>query len=243
MLAPLPESLPLGQADADRLARFYADLPAERLMADALAGGRFGRVAVVSSFGAESAVLLDLVARIAPDAPVLFVNTLRLFPETLSYARDLAAHLGLSQVRWLIPEQTRLEVRDPKALRWSYDPDGCCEVRKVEPLAEALSAFDGWISGRKRHQSGTRAGLPKVEWDGVRLKLNPLADWSAARLRAHAAERALPPHPLVGEGYPSIGCQPCTSRVMPGEDPRAGRWRGWDKTECGIHGGDSSPVF
>jgi phosphoadenosine phosphosulfate reductase len=237
------EAAIFGPDDAGFLAAAYADRPAEALLSDVLTNGRFGRVAVVSSFGADSAVLLDLVAEIDPGTPILFVNTLRLFPETIFYARDLARHLGLQDVRWLVPEQERLEARDPRALRWSYDPDGCCEVRKVEPLAAALAGFDGWISGRKRHQARTRADLPKVEADGARLKYNPLADWTAEAVQARAALRAIPPHPLVAEGYPSIGCQPCTSRVQPGEDPRAGRWRGWDKTECGIHQPADDPVF
>ncbi|MCS6987753.1 MAG: phosphoadenylyl-sulfate reductase [Sphingomonadaceae bacterium] len=236
---------PAGDLEAEPFARQADRLSAEELIAWALAPERpLGRVAVVSSFGAESAVLLDMVAAVDRAAPVLFVNTLRLFPETLAYARELSRHLGLKDVRWLVPEQARLEERDPRALRWSYDPDGCCHVRKVEPLEAALTEFDCWISGRKRYQSATRAGLPKMERDAAgRLKLNPLADWTAEKLRAYAMRRGLPPHPLVAAGYLSIGCQPCTSRVRPGEDPRAGRWRGWDKTECGIHGPAHDPVF
>jgi phosphoadenosine phosphosulfate reductase len=111
----------------------------------------------------------------------------------------------------------------------------------VAPLDAALGAFDTWITGRKRHQSATRVALPRVEADRQWLKLNPLADWAGADVAAWQAARRLPPHPLVAEGYPSIGCAPCTSKVEPGEDPRAGRWRGWDKTECGIHGNE--PVF
>ena len=202
---------------------------------------RCSPMAVVSSFGAESAVLLDLVAQVNPDAPILFVDTGRLFEETLSYARDLTAHLGLGDVRWIRPDAAVLAASDPKLLRWSYDPDGCCAVRKVAPLERALEGFDAWVTGRKRHQAATRSDLPRVEADGRHLKLNPLADWSAGQVVAWQAARRLPPHPLVAEGYPSIGCAPCTSKVAPGEDPRAGRWRGWDKTECGIHGNE--PVF
>lgn len=233
-----------GPADAGSLAARYSDAPAEALLAAAFTDPAWGRVCVVSSFGAESAVLLDMVAQVDRAAPVLFVDTGRLFPETLAYARALSAHLGLSDVRWISPEAEELARLDPRALRWSYDPDGCCDVRKVRPLARALQGFDCWISGRKRYQAETRANLPKVEADGVRLKLNPLADWPAAAIAARAAARKLPPHPLVAEGYPSIGCMPCTTRVAPGEDPRAGRWRGWDKTECGIHAPPGSePAF
>ncbi len=233
-----------GPGDAGWLAAHAANASAEALVAAVLQDGAWGRVAVVSSFGAESAVLLDIVAEVNRAAPVLFVDTGRLFPETLVYARDLAAHLGLADVRWISPDMDEVARVDPKALRWSYDPDGCCAVRKVAPLARALEGFDTWISGRKRFQADTRAQLAKVEADGGRLKVNPLADWSAAMLAGRAAERRLPPHPLVAEGYPSIGCMPCTTRVQPGEDPRAGRWRGWDKTECGIHAPPGSePAF
>ncbi|MGQ5702765.1 phosphoadenylyl-sulfate reductase [Sandaracinobacteroides sp. A072] len=232
--------------DAPRLAARHAGQPTERLLADILTDRSFGRIAIVSSFGAESAVLLHLVAQVRRDIPVLFVETGWLFPETLAYAEALAAHLRLTDVRWLRPDPARLAEADPRRLRWSWDPDGCCEIRKVQPLDAALQGFDLWLSGRKSHQSSTRAALPLLEADGPRLKLNPLHDWTAERLAAHAAAHALPPHPLVADGYPSIGCSPCTSRVRPGEDPRAGRWRGWDKTECGIHkpaGPDSDPVF
>ncbi|WP_448582295.1 phosphoadenylyl-sulfate reductase [Thermaurantiacus sp.] len=235
MATPEAELQRFGPADAAWLAAHAANASAEALIAHVLSDRAWGRVAVVSSFGAESAVLLDLVAEVDRRVPVLFVDTGRLFPETLAYARELASHLRLSDVRWIRPEPQELARVDGKGLRWSYDPDGCCAVRKVQPLARALLAFDSWISGRKRFQADTRAGLAKVEADGARLKINPLADWSPEMLRARAAERRLPPHPLVAEGYPSIGCMPCTTKVLPGEDPRAGRWRGWDKTECGIH--------
>jgi phosphoadenosine phosphosulfate reductase len=216
-------------------------------LAEVLLRPEYGRVAVVSSFGAESAVLLHQVARVNRHIPVLFVSTGWLFPETLGYASDLARWLRLEDVRILEPDPAVLAAKDGQRLRWSYDPDGCCEIRKAAPLAAALVEFDCWISGRKREQAATRKSMQLFEADGAHLKLNPLVEWSAAALSAYAAEQALPPHPLVAEGYPSIGCSPCTSKVLPGEDPRAGRWRGWDKTECGIHKAPpppgSDPVF
>lgn len=214
-------------------------------LAEVLTDPAFGRVAVVSSFGAESAVLLHQVAQIRRDVPVLFVETGWLFAETLAYAEDLSAHLGLRDVRWLKPDSALLAEKDPKRLRWSYDPDGCCDLRKVEPLDAGLRDFDLWISGRKNHQNRARARLTVFEAEGKRLKLNPLFNWTPETLQSYAAEYQLPPHPLVAEGYPSIGCSPCTSKVLPGEDPRAGRWRGWDKSECGIHSSDPGhePVF
>jgi phosphoadenosine phosphosulfate reductase len=216
---------------------------ADSALHDMLTDPAFGSVALVSSFGADSAVLLHQVAAIRRDVPVLFVETGWLFAETLAYADALAASLKLCDVRWLKPDPATLAVRDPKRLRWSFDPDGCCELRKVRPLDAALAGFDGWISGRKSHQNRARATLSLFEAQGDRLKLNPLHDWSRERLAGYAATHALPPHPLVADGYPSIGCSPCTSRTQPGEDPRAGRWRGWDKSECGIHAPGSEPAF
>jgi phosphoadenosine phosphosulfate reductase len=170
---------------------------------------------------------------------VLFLETGKHFPETLAYRDLLAERLGLTRVINLTPDAEELAKKDESGLRWSYDPDGCCEIRKVKPLARALAGYDATITGRKAFQSATRANLPRFEIDRAdaqgRLKINPLIDWSAEDIAAYAAEHDLPPHPLVAEGYPSIGCSPCTSIVAEGEDPRAGRWRGWDKTECGIH--------
>jgi phosphoadenosine phosphosulfate reductase len=242
--ASAPGGLLWAPGDAAALNARYAGR-AEDALRDVLTDPAFGSVALVSSFGAESAVLLHMASRIRRDVPVLFVETGWLFAETLAYADDLAGWLELSDVRWLKPEAATLDTKDPKRLRWSYDPDGCCEIRKVAPLDQALSGFDLWISGRKSHQNRARAKLTLFETESTRLKLNPLHDWSAAQLQAYAAVHALPPHPLVSQGYPSIGCSPCTSKVQPGEDPRAGRWRGWDKTECGIHNptDEGEPVF
>ena len=147
----------------------------------------------------------------------------------------MSERLGLTDLRVFRPDPRLLALRDATGMRWSYDPDGCCEIRKVEPLRRALAPFDAWISGRKGFQAGTRTALPRFEEDEGRLKINPLADWSKDQLDAYFAEHDLPRHPLEAQGYLSIGCAPCTSKVRPGEDPRAGRWRGWDKVECGIH--------
>jgi len=227
------------EADALRLNRLFQGADTREMLAGVLRDRLAGDVAAVSSFGAESAVLLHLVASIDPATPVLFLETGKHFPETLAYRDTLAARLGLSDLRNLTPDPAAIAAKDESGLRWSYDPDGCCDIRKVAPLAQALAGFDASITGRKAFQSSTRAGLPRFEIDTTdaqgRLKINPLADWSAERLAAYIAEHDLPAHPLVAQGYPSIGCSPCTSRVGEGEDPRAGRWRGWDKTECGIH--------
>jgi phosphoadenosine phosphosulfate reductase len=227
------------EADVIRLNTRFAEADTETLLRASIEQGVAGELAVVSSFGAESAVLLHLVAAIDPGVPVLFLETGKHFPETVAYRDALAARLGLTNVIIAAPAPERLAERDGNGLRWSYDPDGCCEIRKVEPLQHELARFDASITGRKGFQSATRAGLPRFELDRTdsagRLKINPLATWRQADLEAYFIAHDLPPHPLVAHGYPSIGCSPCTSRVAPGEDPRSGRWKGWDKTECGIH--------
>jgi phosphoadenosine phosphosulfate reductase len=192
-------------------------------------------LAVVSSFGADSAALLSLVATVDASIPVLFLDTGRHFPETLAYRQKLARVLGLTDVRDISPDAADIARVDPVALLADIDPDRCCAFRKVAPLKQALMPFDAWLTGRRRAQSATRAALPFVEADGARFKLNPIADWSRAAVDAEFERRALPRHPLRGLGYPSIGCAPCTRAVAPGEDQRAGRWAGHRKVECGIH--------
>ena len=193
------------------------------------------KLALVSSFGAESAVLLDLAAQVKPDIPVLFLDTGMLFGQTLDYRKTLAARLGLTDVRDLRPHYQDLAVADPEAKLWQTDTDACCDVRKVVPLDRALEEFDGWITGRKRFHGGARLSLPVVEQTERHVKFNPLANWTKADLDAYAAERDLPAHPLVAQGFPSIGCWPCTQPVEDGQDVRAGRWAGSQKNECGIH--------
>lgn len=196
-----------------------------------------GRIAMVSSFGAESAVLLDMVATVAPATPVIFLDTGRLFPETLRYRDELCAHLGLTDVRHVRPDAAALERYDLEGGLAEHDPDLCCHLRKTEPLDQALAGFAGWITGRKRFQGGRRSDLPLIEAEpGTgRVKINPLARWSVEDVRHYRRLRQLPLHPLATRGFTSIGCVPCTSPTRPGEPPRAGRWRGLDKLECGIH--------
>ena len=197
---------------------------------------RYGdRLALVSSFGAESAVLLHMAAQLDPNIAVLFLDTGMLFGQTLDYRKHLATRLGLTDVRDLRPQYQDLAVGDPSADLWKTDTDACCHIRKVLPLDRALAGFDGWITGRKRFQGGDRLRLKVVEEAGGKLKFNPLANWSKAQIDAYAAEHDLPAHPLVAFGYPSIGCWPCTQPVEDGQDLRAGRWVGQEKTECGIH--------
>ena len=195
-----------------------------------------GRLAVVSSFGADAAVLLHLVGTIDRSLPVLFLDTGQHFPETLAHRDALVRRLGLRDVRSIAPSAAALDAADPDATLHRRNAEACCVLRKVTPLEDALRDFTAWLTGRRRQQAGSRAALPAEEaLDGGQFRLNPLALWSAADIAAYLQAHGLPRHPLVAHGYPSIGCAPCTSRVAPGEDARAGRWRGQDKTECGIH--------
>ncbi len=237
---------PFAAADALAYEERFRGVPAHEMLRTLLTGELAGRIAAVSSFGAESAVLLHMIAQIDASVPVIFTNTQKMFGETLAYRDELAERLGLLELRVVRPDPRLLAERDGTGLRWSYDPDGCCDLRKVGPLRRALTGFDAWISGRKGFQAGTRQAMPRFEIDQGRLKLNPLADWDKPALDGYFAEHRLPRHPLEAQGYPSIGCASCTSKVQPGEDPRAGRWRGWDKIECGIHlptAPDEEPVF
>ena len=192
-----------------------------------------GRIALVSSFGADSVVLLHMVAVTDRDLPVIFVDTGMLFTETLVYQQEVAERLGLRDLRIIRADAGR----DTDGTLHRRDTDACCALRKTRPLQAALEGFDGWITGRKRFQAGSRAALDffEVEDGTGRIKINPLAHWAAQDLRTYMEENRLPRHPLVARGYPSIGCAPCTTPVAPGEDPRAGRWRGQTKEECGIH--------
>jgi phosphoadenosine phosphosulfate reductase len=232
--------------DAVRLNRMFRGSSTREMLEGVICDGLAGDLAVVSSFGAESAVLLHLVASVDPNVPVLFLDTGKHFAETLAYRDTLVERLGLNLVV-LTPDPDDLAKKDETGLRWSYDPDGCCEIRKVRPLEKAMAGFDASFTGRKSFQSSTRANLPRFEVDTSdaqgRLKINPLIDWDASQIEGYFIQNDLPRHPLIAQGYPSIGCSPCTTQVAPGEDPRSGRWKGWDKTECGIHKPGEEPFL
>ena len=198
--------------------------------------GEFSRkTAMVSSFGAESAVLLHMVAQIDPNTPILFLNTGKLFGETLRYRDRLQDILGLGDVRTLAPSLDARLKNDADGTLWSRDTDACCNFRKTIPLQKALEPFAAQITGRKRFQTRERADMQPVEYFEGRFRFNPLWQWDLQQLEAYTERHDLPRHPLVEDGYPSIGCMPCTRRVQAGEDYRAGRWSGLDKDECGIH--------
>ena len=226
------------EAGARSLRAALAGLDAERALERALTELFPGEICVVSSFGAESAVILHLVSRLAPQTPVLFLDTDKLFPQTLVYRDTLVERLGLTQVQTLQPNPHHVSADDPDGTLSQRDPDMCCHIRKTLPLIQALRPYKVWVSGRKRHHGGARTDLPRVEIQDGKLKLNPLYDWSREAIGAYFDAHDLPPHPLAAQGYPSIGCLPCTRRVAdPQADPRAGRWAGQEKTECGIHVG------
>lgn len=221
--------------DAGDLSERFASRTAQDRLSAAICDLFPRRIALVSSFGADSAVLLHMVAAIDPATPVIFIDTGHLFTETLAYRDELVAMLGLVNVSTHRPSSADLEAEDAESFLWAADPDRCCRIRKTLPLARALDGYDAWISGRKRFQAKTRDTLAVFGVEGRRTKVNPLADWSAADIRAYMDEHDLPRHSLVAKNYLSIGCMPCTSPVRPGEDARAGRWRGKAKVECGIH--------
>jgi phosphoadenosine phosphosulfate reductase len=239
--AALPDDHPrVPQLIADTAA---ADAALEHAWAGdilAWAAANIPRFAVTSSFGAESAVLLHLLAEVAPRTPVLFLDTGLHFTETALFRSTLAARLGLDVVD-VQPERTvAQQARDEGDRLWERDPDRCCGLRKTAPLRQAMRAFDGWASGVRRDQTDLRAGTPIVEarrHDGRYIvKVAPLAEWSLADVDTYLRVHELPRHPLVDDGYASIGCAPCTSRTAPGDDPRAGRWAKFEgKSECGIH--------
>lgn len=227
---------------ARSLSAHYEGMTAQDILRDAIRNQFFGDIVLSSSFGADSAVLLHMVAQIDPNLPVLFLDTDRHFFQTLQYRDELARQLGLSHIVNLKANADEAATEDGKNTLWRTNPDQCCDLRKVRPLNREMERWGAWISGRKRHQSAGRAQLPIVEWDGKHFKVNPLATWNADDIAAYFKAHDLPPHPLVEQGFPSIGCFTCTKPVAAGEDARSGRWAGTEKVECGIHmpiyGGD-----
>ena len=220
---------------AQNLATRFRSTRAHELLEHAINNEFSGRIALVSSFGAESAALLHMVSQIDTAVPIIFLDTQKHFAQTLSYRTKLAAKFGLTNVINVQPKADAVSVRDADGSLWKNDPDGCCTLRKVEPLADILSEFDAWITGRKQFHGGGRVNLPAFEATQSHIKVNPLIHWSKDDVTGYAQKHNLPAHPLVAQGYPSIGCWPCTHPVASDDDVRAGRWRGAAKTECGIH--------
>lgn len=213
----------------------YAELPSLELLEAMLNNVFKGQIALVSSFGTEAALLLSLVSRINKATPVIFLDTLKHFPETLEYRDQLIEKLGLTDIRNVVPEPSAIKAADPDGDLATRNPDACCYLRKVVPLEEALSGFDAWINGRKRIHGGGRRDLDVFEHDGRRVKVNAIADWTQEMIDDEWKAQGLPEHPMVQWGYSSVGCMPCTSLPKPGEGKRSGRWAQFDKQECGIH--------
>lgn len=213
----------------------YGDASPQEIIERAALGEFAGEIAAVSSFGADSAVLLHMIAEVDRATPVIFLDTGKHFGETLDYRDALAADLGLTDIRIVTPEEAALNRDDPNGTLHLRDTDACCAIRKVEPMARGVEPFRAWFTGRKRFQATTRAALPVFEAVGMRVRVNPLARWTTAELADYMRLHKLRENPLVAYGYLSIGCFPCTQPVKPGEDARSGRWAGQAKTECGIH--------
>ena len=233
---PLEAPLPPVPERVRQLNDRYRHHGATAVLEHALSDPQVGSIALVSSFGAESVVLLHMVSVMDRSTPVLFLDTEMLFPETLDYQADVSDKLGLSHVQIIRPDREQTFLRDPDSQLHRSDPDVCCALRKTVPLQRALDGYDAWITGRKRFQGAKRSDLEFFESEAdLRIKVNPLVHWTRDDVQDYMINNRLPRHPLVSRGYPSIGCAPCTSAVKPGEDPRAGRWRGKPKEECGIH--------
>lgn len=222
-------------ARVDALLARYGQLSDEDFLAVMIKDVFPGKIAVSSSFGIETAVLLDMVARIDRSTPVVFLETGFLFPETLAYKDMLEDRLRLTDIRVITPDRDIVAQYDPDNSLHKSDPDACCHIRKVLPLRHAMAGFDAWITGRKQFHGGDRAAMPVIDYDEQHIKVNPLARWDQESIQAAFDNRALPRHPLEDKGYTSVGCQPCTALPDESGDPRSGRWKGQDKTECGIH--------
>jgi phosphoadenosine phosphosulfate reductase len=231
----LPDLEAETRAEAARLDTLYGHLSPAEIISRAVELFDRGDIAAVSSFGADSAVLLHMIAEIDSTLPIVFLDTGKHFGETLDYRDALAADLGLADIRIITPEEAALNRDDPEGKLHLTDTDACCAIRKVEPMARGVEPFRAWFTGRKRFQASTRQALPVFEAVGTRIRINPLARWTTADLAGYMKTHALRENPLVAYGYLSIGCFPCTSIVQPGEDARSGRWAGQAKTECGIH--------
>lgn len=225
------------QTTVDHLNKRFKHHSATAVLEAVLKQNLLGDIALVSSFGAESVALIHLCAMVNKNTPILFIDTQYLFTETLVYQQEISERLGLRNIQIIQAKPEHIKAQDPYGALKFTDTDRCCHLRKTVPLNDALGSYQGWITGRKRFQNQTRAALDFFEWEEAtqRVKVNPLAHWCFQDVQTYMDENRLPRHPLIAHGYPSIGCAPCTDKVRPGEDPRSGRWRNQEKTECGIH--------
>ncbi len=213
----------------------HAHLPSQAIVELVLERLYPGRVTAISSFGADSAILLHMISKIDRTTPVVFLDTGKHFSKTLKFRDALVNDFGLTDVRAIAPDPGRLRSDDPTGNLHRLDADACCAIRKVEPMNRAVEPFAAWLTGRKRFQSATRSALRVFEAVGPRMRINPLANLTADEIRNYLFMNEIREHPLVAHGYLSIGCEPCSAPVKPGEQARSGRWAGLGKTECGIH--------
>ena len=223
---------------AEKLSGAWEHLSAQEVLSEILTGNAFIKnPALVSSFGADSAVLLHMASTLDTNTQIVFLDTGFHFSETLSYRDRLTKAFGLTNVRIASVDPIAVKRLDAQRRLHLSAPDSCCQLRKVSVLDRHLRMNDAWISGQRRSQVSTRSSIYVVEVDEARgkLKFNPLANWSQSDMAAYKAKYSLAEHPLTAKGYLSIGCAPCTGVVKAGEDARAGRWRGQSKLECGLH--------
>jgi phosphoadenosine phosphosulfate reductase len=195
------------------------------------------RVAISSAFGAEGMVLIDLASRVQKDFRLFTIDTEFLFPETYALMDRIEQRYGIAVEKVYSMRSPEEQERTHGAALWSRDPDRCCNLRKVEPLRRKLNELEAWITSIRRDQTAARAGASKIEWDekfGL-VKVNPIVDWTSKQVWRYIQQHGVPYNSLHDQSYPSIGCTHCTGPVRPGEDPRAGRWSGFAKTECGLH--------
>lgn len=223
----------------DLIARLAEELEGanpEEIIAEGLR--RVPNLTLACSFGAEDMVLLDMLMSIDKNANVFYLDTNVLFEETYDLRDRAVEKYGLPNLRQVLPQMTLKEQADAYGDElWARDPNQCCDIRKVGPLKQVLSEYDGWITGIRRDQSPTRASAKTFEMDAKfgMVKVNPLVQWTEGQVWRYIKEHDVPYNPLHDQNYPSIGCIHCTRPVKPGEDPRSGRWAGFDKTECGLH--------
>jgi len=209
---------------------------ADEIVSLALEREAEARVCLTCSFQAEDIIVLHLLRRRLPNIPVLFLETGYHFAETYEFRDKLASEWGLTLVN-VLPKKTVKEQESERGILYREDPTKCCQLRKVEPLKKKLSGLKAWVTGVRRDQAPTRAGTRKLEWDAKfgLVKLNPIADWNWKQVWEYIRANNVPYNPLHDQNYPSIGCTHCTRPVQPDEDPRAGRWSGFNKIECGLH--------
>lgn len=225
------------EEELSRLAQEFEDKEPEEILGWAIKEF-YPDIALACSFGAEDVCLVDMIVRINPHTKIFYLDTNLLFKETYDVRDRLIEKYHISPIRYVSNLTLEDQSKRYGERLWERDPDLCCKLRKVEPLKEALKGLNAWITGIRREQAPTRANARVIEWDKIfgLVKINPLARWRTKEVWDYIMANKVPYNVLHDRNYPSIGCEPCTRPVKPGEDLRAGRWAGFQKTECGLHG-------